>query len=78
MLNFYDETFAIRITVAEAPNAMYAILDTGMAHTVIETAVCSNCAATTVTATGSPAGLTLSATKVSGQLNNPPTTYSGF
>ena len=78
MLNFYDETFAIRITVAEAPTEMYAILDTGMAHTVIETAACSNCAAKKVTATGSPAGLTLSTTKVSGELNNPATKYSGF
>jgi hypothetical protein len=82
MLNYFDETFVIRITVDEVPDEMFAILDTGMAYTVIETATCTGCGANgtsnTIDVSGPPAGLTVSATAVTGKLNNPASDYSGF
>ena len=77
-LNFYDETFVIRITVDETPTEMWALMDTGLGHTVLQTANCADCGTSKVTTSPAPAGLTVSATAASGRLNNPPTTYSGF
>lgn len=80
VLNFVDKTFTIRITVTEAPDEMRAMLDTSMSDTVIQTTDCSNCSSTTglVDTSGPPAGLTISSTAVSGRLNNPSSSYSGF
>jgi len=82
VLNYFDETFVIRITVDEIPDEMFAILDTGMAHTVIETTTCTGCGASgtssTVDVSGPPGGLTVSSTAVTGKLNNPATDYAGF
>lgn len=80
VLNHADETFTIRITVDETPTEMRAVLDSGMAHTVIETADCSNCSSATGLATTSPApgGTTISSDAVSGRINNPSSSYSGF
>ena len=55
---------------------MWALFDTAMYETVIETSLCSGCGTEKYdTATGS---VTKSSTAVSGTLNNPSTAYSGF
>jgi hypothetical protein len=75
--NILDETFVMPIYVTRAVYEMYALLDTEMAYTVLETATCSGCAAKKVTTTGPPVGMTVSATAATGTFNNPVTTYSG-
>ena len=78
VLNYSDETYTVRITVDETPNAMWAIVDTAMAHTVLETTSCASCGSGTINTASGAGGLTVSATAASGILNNPASTYSGF
>lgn len=80
VLNFQDEVFTVRITVDETPTEMRAVFDTAMAQTVIETADCTNCGSATGLAITSPApaGTTITTNAVSGTINNPSSTYSGF
>jgi len=75
VLNFYDEVMTFQITVDETPNAMQAVVDTGLGHTVIETTACADCASGKIDTASGAGGLTASATAVSGNLAQ--STYSG-
>ena len=58
----------MRIKYSEAGTEAWAVFDTSLAYTVIN---CPTC-------TDADSGTTISTTAVSGTLNNPDTTYSGF
>ena len=51
MLNFIDETYTARITAGETPVAMWAVVDTALGHTVLETSSCSNCSSESLAGT---------------------------
>ena len=80
VINYIDQTYAVRITANEVPNPMWAIVDSGLAFTVLETTGCANCGASLVNGANldKTAGSSVdSGTAVSGRLNNPQTTYTG-
>lgn len=82
MLNFIDESFMARITVSGSNTEMWAIVDTGLAFTVLETTDCATCGASLVSPganlnLSTAAAVTDSGTTVSGKLNNPQTDYTG-
>lgn len=81
LLNLQDETFTFRVTVDETSTDMYAVVDTSLGYTVIETTGCTNCGqggtSSAFDTTSGNAGFVVGSTNVSGRLNNPSTTYSG-
>ena len=79
VLNYLDETYTVRITVGENSNEMWAVFDTAMSETVIETTSCTSCGTGTVDTGVSDNGLSVDSTAASGTLNNPDgATYTGF
>ena len=78
VLNYFDETYTINITIDETPTAMAAIIDTAMSDSVIETTTCTDCAAGTIDTASGAGGLSVTATAASGSINNPESTYEGF
>lgn len=77
ILNQTDETYTVRITVDETPSAMWAIFDTAMADTVLETTDCSDCATGKIDKASGAGGLAVTTTAASGNFNNPSSTFSG-
>ena len=63
------------MTAGENNTGLQAMIDTSLAHTVIETNACSDCDASAVDTSG--AGLSVTATAVSGNLKSPSSTYDG-